>query len=197
MMRLTQREKILAITSAVFITVWSLFAFLVKPAIARAETLNRVIYEKKDELGKLYIKSKEYALLRNGLEDLYGKIAQQSTYVANFGGGVTAHNPGQEFELLPLLESLIQKHSLDKKVVTMKQYVLPLEQDYQETIVEIKLQNLTLNQLINFLCKAESLNALTKVRTLHIQRNPSALGGLDVTVEIHTIKMSQGQDTLD
>lgn len=179
-MRLTQREKILALTSAVFIIVWALSVFVVKPAITRAETLNRVIFEKKDELEKLYIKSKEYVLLRDGLDDLHKKVAQQ-----------------QEFKLLPCLESLIQQHNLDKKVATMKQYTLPLEQDYQEIIVEIKLENLTLNQLINFMWKAESLNVLTKVRTLHVKRNPSNENLLDGTVEIHTIKLSQVKNSLD
>jgi hypothetical protein len=179
-MRLTQREKILALTLVVFIIVWALSVFVVKPAIARAETLNRVIYEKKDDLGKLFIKSKEYVLLRDDLDDLQKKIAQQ-----------------QEFKLLPCLESLIQQHNLDKKVVTMKQYTLPLEQNYQEIIVEIKLENLTLSQLINFMWKSESLSALTKIRTLHIKRNLTDENLLDATVEIHTIKLSQNKNSLD
>ncbi|MBW8041266.1 MAG: hypothetical protein FVQ85_14855 [Planctomycetes bacterium] len=53
MIRLTRREKLLAVALAILVGGWSLFAFAVKPAIARTSTLRRVINEKQDELEKL------------------------------------------------------------------------------------------------------------------------------------------------
>jgi len=95
MIRLTRREKLLAIALAIFAGGWMLFAFAVKPDIERTETLRRVISEKEDELQKLRAKSSEYIFLRNSLDNLHAKVASQE----------------KGFELLPFLESLIREHA--------------------------------------------------------------------------------------
>lgn len=177
MIQLSKREKLLAVVSLIFVVSWALFAFAVKPATTRAETLSRVIPEKQNELKELRAKSREYAFLRDNLDDLQARVASQ----------------GEEFELLPFLESLIQEVGLAKKVATMKQQLLQLEPNYYETIVEIRLENLTLEQLIDFLCRVESSNALAKVKSLHIKKSPTKTDLLESTIEIHNAKLSQSQ----
>ena len=54
MIRLTRREKLLAVALAILAGSWGLFALAVKPALERTRTLRRVISEKQDELGKQY-----------------------------------------------------------------------------------------------------------------------------------------------
>lgn len=177
MIRLAKREKLLAVASVIFVAIWALFAFAVKPAITRLETLSRVIPEKQDELKKLRAKSREYIFLRDGLGDLRARVASQ----------------GEGFELLPFLESLIQEGGLEKKVATMKQQLLQLEPNYAEIIVEIRLENLTLGQLVDFLWKVESSKVLAKVKSLHIKKSPTNADLLDSVVEIHNAKLTQSQ----
>jgi len=176
-MQLMPREKLLALALAVFVAVWSLLAFAVNPAIDRIQTLNRLIPEKQNELGKLSAKSKEYVFLRDALDLLRTKVASQQN----------------GFELLPFLETLVRESGLEKKVVAMKQQVVPLDPQYYETIVEVRLQNLTLSQLLDFLCKAESSEVLVKTKTLHATRNLINPDHLDSTVEIHSAKLASGQ----
>jgi hypothetical protein len=177
MIRLTRREKLLAFALAVFTAVWLLFAFVVNPAVDRIETLNRLIPEKQNELRKLIAGSKEYIFLRDTLNQLHTKVASQQN----------------SFELLSFLEALVQKSGLEKKVAAMEQQVVLLEPPYYETIVEVKLRNLTLGQLVDFLCKAESSQVLVKTKTLHITRNLTNPDLLDSTVEIHSAKLTQGR----
>jgi general secretion pathway protein M len=177
MMRLTPREKLLALALAVFVAVWALFAFAVNPAVGRIEMLSRLIPEKQNELRKLTAMSKEYILLRESLDRLRAKVASQQN----------------GFELLPFLETLVRESGLEKKVAAMKQQVVPLDSSYYETIVEVKLQNLTLSQLVDFLCKAESSPVLVKTKTLHIRRNVTNPDLLDSVVEIHSAKLTQSQ----
>jgi len=176
-MQLTPREKLLALALAVFVAVWSLFAFAVSPAVDRVETLGRLIPEKQDELRKLSAGSKEYVFLHDSLDLLRTKVASQQN----------------GFELLPFLETLVRESGLEKKVAAMKQQIVPLDPQYYETIVEVRLQNLTLSQLLDFLCKAESSEVLVKTKTLHVTSNLTNPDHLDSTVEIHSAKLASGQ----
>jgi len=172
-LRLTPREKLLIIASAVVAAIWILFAFTVKPVIARMETLERTIPQKQIEIAKLRDRSAEYVLLRDSLANLQAKVASQD----------------KEFQLLPFLESLIGQCGLAEKVLKMKPYVIPLGSSYRQTIVEINLDNVTLSQLVNFLCKVESSKALVKAQSLHIKKNPTNPDQLDSTFQIYGVEL--------
>jgi hypothetical protein len=172
-LRLTPREKLLIVASAVVAAVWILFAFTMKPVIARMETLKRTIPGKQSELAKLRARSAEYVLLRDSLANLQTKVASQD----------------KGFELLPFLELLFGQCGLAEKVSKMKPYVLPLGSNYREIIVEINLDNVTLGQLVNFLCKVESSNVLVKAQSLHIKKNPTNPDQLDSTFQIHSVEL--------
>ena len=175
MIRLTRREKLLAIALAIFVGGLVLFTFAVKPAIERTETLRRVISEKQDELQKVRAGSNEYIFLRDNLDDLRTKVASQE----------------KGFELLPFLESLIREHGLAKKVATMKQQVLQLGPSHSETVVEVRLENLTLKQLVDFLRKVESSEVLARTKSLYIKKNLTNTDLLDSVVEIHNPRLTQ------
>ena len=175
MIRLTRSEKLLVVALLVFVVVWVLFAYAVEPAIERVETLTRVISDKKVELRKLRARSSEYVFLRDSLDNLRAKVASQQ----------------EGFELLPFLESLIRESGLTKKVATMKQHVLQLGPSHCETIVEIKMENLTLRQLIEFLWEVESSKVLARIKNLYIKKNQTNTNLLDSVVEIHNAKLAQ------
>jgi len=175
MIRLTRREKLIVVAVAIIISAWLLFTFAVKPAIERTETLTRVISEKQDELQKLRARSNEYIFLRDSLSNLHTKVATQK----------------KDFELLPFLESLIRECDLVRKVATMKQHVSQLEPKYYETVVEIRLESLTLRQLVDFFWKVESSEVLARIKSLYIKKNLTNTDLLDSVVEIHNIKSAQ------
>ncbi len=179
MIRLTRREKLLAGSLVIFIAAWSIFTVGVQPVLARIETLNRVISGKQQELEKLRARSKEYILLRNSLDNLRTKVASQQ----------------KGFELLPFLESLIEECGLAKNVVTMRQQVLPIDSNYSETIVEVRLESLLLNRLVDFLCKVESSQVLARTKSLYIKRNATNKDLLDSVVEIYNAKLTRSQVT--
>jgi hypothetical protein len=175
MIRLTRREKLWAGCLVIFIAAWSIFTVGVKPAFARVETLNRIIFQKQQELEKLRARSKEYIFLRNSLDNLRTKVASQQ----------------KTFELLPFLESLIEECGLAENVVTMGQQVLPIDSNYSETIVEVRLEKLSLRHLVDFLGKVESSEVLARTKSLYIKRNATNKDLLDLVVEIHNAKLIQ------
>jgi len=180
MIRLTRREKLLAGGLVIFTAAWSIFTVGVKPALARIETLNRVISQKQQELEKLHARSEEYIFLRNSLDNLRTMVTSQQ----------------KAFELLPFLESLIEECGLAKNVSTMKQQVLPIDSNYSETIVEVRLESLSLDCLVNFLLRIESSQVLARTRSLYIKRNATNKDLLDSVVEIHNVKLTQSWTAL-
>ena len=173
MIRLTQREKTLAVVSAIFIALCLLLIFVVKPAVERINTLTRVIPEKQAQLKSFRAKTKEYIALSNTIETSHTKILSQE----------------KTFELLPFLESLIKQSNLTPNVATMEPRDLKLEK-YHETIVEIELQNLPLSQLINFLWQIESSKALARTKSLYIKKSLQNPDTLDSTIEVHNLKLA-------
>jgi type II secretory pathway component PulM len=179
-MRLMQREKLLLITVVTAAVLWMVFRLGIKPALARIQTLNRVIPERQRELTELRAKSKRYISLHDSLSDLRKHVASQD----------------QTLELLPFLESLTQECGLTQNATAMDRNVLQLDQDYQETIVEIRLQNVTLRQLVDFLSEIEGSSlVLAKTKTLHIQRNRTNTDMLDSVIEIHSPQLAQSPMT--
>ena len=175
MIRLTKREKMLAVALAVFAGGWGLYALAVKPALERTRTLRRVISEKQDELVRLRATSNEYISLRDNLDSVRTKMVSQE----------------KGFELLPFLETMIREQGLSSKVAVMKQRVLQLGTDHSDTVVEVRLENLTLKQIIDFLRKVESSKVLARTKSLYIKKNLTNKEMLDSVIEIHNPKLTQ------
>ena len=172
MMQLTHRERWLAIGLAVFITSWGLFAFGINPAIERIETLNRIIPEKQTMLEELRKKSEQYLALRTGLDGLKKETASEE----------------KVFEPLPFLESTIKEAGLAKKTVSIKQDVLQLDSSYSEVIVEVKLEDITLKQIVEFLLKIKSSNHSLRIKSLYARKNVANPNLLDTAIQISVLK---------
>ena len=175
MIRLTRREKHFAAALAVIILGWSLFGLVVEPAKDRIATLKRVIPQKQAELNKLSAAAKEYMFLSDSRRDMRSKVASQP----------------QTFELLPFLESLVQRSGLEKNVAKMQQRVVPLGTDYSQTIVEIELHDLSLARLVDFLQKVESSDIMARTESLYIERGRAKKNLLNAVIEIHNPKFTQ------
>ena len=180
-MRLTQRERRLTTGLVVGVIVWALHVMVVKPTCARIRTLERIIPEKQHELRELQARMDEYVRLREGLESFRAKIAAQDP----------------EFQLLPFLEKLIENHGLTKNVSNMVLNTVQLQSQYSETIVEIKLENASLKQLIGLVTAVENSGTLAHVASLHIHTGPENDGLLHSTVQIHCPELNPEPPTTD
>ena len=174
MIRLTHRERWLIVGIAVLSMTWALYRLGVAPALERIETLKRVIPEKVGELERLRTNALEYATLQYNLERLRTKIVSQE----------------KTLELLPFVESLVAECGLTRNVKVMKPVVTQSETGYQETVVEIEIENLTLRQLCEFLEKIQSPKILASVKRLYIKKNLATPGLLDSQVEVRNLKLT-------
>lgn len=173
------QEKKFALGLGVFIAGWALFAAVVKPAAQRIQTLNRVIPEKQTQLMELRAKTSQYLMLHSRLEALQTTMSSRD----------------RDFKLLTFLESLIAECGLPEKAVKMRQYATQPDSEHYETIVELTLEGLTLEQLVGLLSRVDSNQLPAGVRNLHITKNPTGTGLLDSVVEIHNTHLAENQVT--
>jgi hypothetical protein len=175
MMQITKRERLLSVGLTVALAAWALYALAVRPAGDRIRTLQRVIPEKQAQLQELQAKSAQYTALRN-------EFAQAKTQMAS-------QEP--DFQLLPFLETLIDRHKLAGHLVTMGPDTLLPQTEYSEVVVTIELHEVSLKQLIDFLSAVETSTSVVRVGTLHIRKDPKNEALLDSTVGIGSPKISQ------
>ena len=174
-MRWTPRERWLVVSLAILIGAWMLFTLGMRPAVERIETLNRVIPEKQRTLQQLRTKSTQYLALQTALQNLKSR----------------ANAEEKEFELLTFLESTTTDLRLAKKVTTMKQEVPQLDSNYTETVVEVKLENIILKQLVEFLLNIKSSNHLLRIKSLYIRKSGTNPNFLDSVIQVSTLKSNK------
>ena len=167
-MSLTQREKQTIAAGAVLFGLIVAFQIFVRPAIGRLRTLRRVISDKKQVLGELRDKSQQYKAVSRELEKIRLEMERQP----------------QERKILSFVEHIQKDSGLMQKVVYMKPSTMTVKDIYEQKTVEIKLQSITLDQLIRFLLKIESSELTIGIRTLEIKRGLLDSRLLDTTIQL-------------
>jgi type II secretory pathway component PulM len=175
MIQVTRRERLLAIGLAVFIGLWALYALALQPARARIRTLQRVVPEKRAELRDLQARSAEYLTLQKRMQQVQARLASQEA----------------DFQLLPYLEKMIDRHKLTGHVVTMQPDVLPLQADYSQVVVTIELREISWKQLVDFLVAVESSPAVIQIGSLHIRKDTANEALLNATLGIYSPRLNQ------
>lgn len=181
MIHLTRRERSLAVGLAAVVGIWSLYAAAIKPARDRIRALGRIIPEKRSELRDVQAMSTEYATLCRRLE--------------RFRATAAAQDPN--FQLLPHLEKLVERHGLARNMTRMAPGGLQGGGDYAGTVVEIELQSVSLKQLIALIQAIEASEVLTQVASLHFRRGLVDPALLDSTIEIRSPRLDGAVMTAD
>lgn len=172
MIRLSNRERWFAIGSLILIAAWLIYAWGVNPSIERIETLNRVTLEKNLDLAELKTKSKQYLALTEKLDRLQNNASLD----------------GQEFELLPFVESTTKDCKLSGKIAAIKQDITKLDAVYSEVVVQVRLEKITLSQLVTLLSKIKSSDHFLQIKSLYTKKNTIAPDHLDTVLYISTVK---------
>jgi len=95
------------------------------------------------------------------------------------------------FELPAFLESITTQLHLAEKVAAMKQELLQPDSNYCETVVEVKLENITLRQLVDFLLKIKSSNRFLRIKSLYTKKNTSNPDLLDTAIQVSALKLNE------
>jgi Tfp pilus assembly protein PilO len=138
--------------------------------IDRMNTLDRLIRQKEESQSTLNQIGAEYAQIK-------GRIGILDERIQNDQG---------KFSLLSFLESLAGTAQVRSRIAYMRPQAAVQMDQYRETSVEMKIENVTLDQAIRFLTSIEQAPHVLKIKNLHMRTRYANPQYLDVTFLVST-----------
>jgi len=155
-MRLRRREKFMLTGLAIFLAVTAVVLFGILPARQRLHSLDLLITKKEAELTRLL-----------ALQEQWNRISKARNRVLK-----QIKSRGRDFAIFSYLENLAQQSGLKNRI----QYMRPLtitEDDTAEGFikrgVEIRLKEVMIQSLVNYLYNIEYSDKLLKVESLRLK----------------------------
>lgn len=168
--QLSVREKVILAAGVFFIVGVVTYQFVISPYIDAHSRLQSSIVRKQVELVEIQNLKQEFSALR--VEE----------------GGIKANLAKREpgFTLFTFLDQQAEKSRIKQQIKYMKPSVISSDGPLDESIVEVKLQEVTLERLVHFLRLTESSKNVVSVRRLSVQTSTKQQGYLDVILQIVT-----------
>ena len=170
--RLTRRERIYLMAAGVGVIgmgFYGTFSAVVSYQ-ERMKGLDRLIRQKEAAIATLAQIQREYLLLKKQVGSLDERIEQD-------------HG---RFSILSFLESIAGSANVRSKIAYMRPQVGVVTDQYRETSVEMKIENVTLDQSVRFLSAIEEAPHVLRIKNLHFKRRYADPQYLDVTVLVST-----------
>ncbi|RMF86667.1 MAG: hypothetical protein D6736_14580 [Nitrospinota bacterium] len=169
-MQLAPREKMMVIGGGIVILALLFYLFVLAPAMERMQVLDRLIQAAEQELQEMKMLQNTYRAQQQVLNDINARLSKRQ----------------KNFAIFSFLEDLARRSGLKNNIVYMKPSVTTPSEFYRESSVELKVEGVTLKQLIQYLYQIESSPHLLKIRRLHIKPRSSNRNLLDVTFQVST-----------
>ncbi|MBW2059105.1 MAG: type II secretion system protein M [Deltaproteobacteria bacterium] len=174
MIRVNPRERRTILAGGVSIVALLAYLLVVSPYMSAMERLDRRIARKTEELAEVLALQAEYLSLKEKAEALEKMVRSA---------------PG--FSLLSFLENLAVKKGIKKQIAYMKPLVMPGNEKYQESSVEMKLEGLTLKELVEYLYQVEQSSQPIRIRRLNIVKRKGE-PYLDMTLQASIFEPVRG-----
>jgi len=170
-MQLRRRDKVVVLGGIGGLALLMVIQFGVRPALGQISTLRRVVRDKHEILAQMQAKTLEYRMLQ--------------AEVGRLGSTIAGQQEGRR--ILSTVEGIRKASGLPDNVLSLKPSTAPINAEYQQTIVEIRMEGVTLAQLITFLAQLDSLNLVGGVRSLDIRTAERSAGLLRAVIQLTTL----------
>ncbi len=171
-MRLARREKYLVSLAGCAIALLILFHFIILPFFERREHLKKEVKQKGVALEEVIMMSAEYKAHKKSFQGLQKILAKREK-------GVT---------LFSFLEKAAGKAEVKGHIKYMKPSVSQGTGKYKESMVEMKLEGITLKQLVGYLYRIESPENVISIKRVSIKENKKEAGYLDAVLQVLTFQ---------
>lgn len=171
-MKLARREKYFVSVAVFFIVSFLFLQYLVFPSFEARKRVQSGVEAKKDALREIMRLSSEYQSYRRGSQDVRQTLSRRK-------GGFT-------------LFSFLEKAAGDAGVKTYIKYMKPSTStgpgSYKESLVEMKLEAISLSQLLDYLYKIEAPENLVNIKRISIKETKAKSGYLDTILQVMTFQ---------
>ena len=168
---LSQREQRVLI-GAGLISVCLLLYLGVDSVVQKYDKLEDKITGTREEIQKISRLRTQYMEAHQQLVDIKQKLDRME----------------KGFSLLSFIEDLANKADIRENIGSVKPKKIPLNDTYDENIVELKIDNVSLSELVDFIYKIENSGQLLKVKRLRIKTRYDNRDLLNVTMQVTTYK---------
>ncbi len=169
---ITSRERLYLIIGGITLVGLLLYGVYSTAALYldRMKGLDRLIHQKEEALTTLDQIRREYVQIKNQTGSLDERIQKDQG----------------RFSLLSFLESLAGTADVRSRIAYMRPQTMAMVDQYRETSVEMKIENVTLDQAVRFLSSIEQAPHVLKIKNLHFRTRYANPQFLDVTFLVST-----------
>lgn len=172
MFDLSKREKNVFIFGLTFLVLFFGFQLGVVPVFKNKENLNRILNEKQAALEEMIELQKQFFSVSDDFS-----IKTQDLI-----------NRDKHFSLFSFLDSQVQQSGVKQNVAYMKPYTKELDTPlYALATVKVKLDNVYLKDLIDFIFRIESSQNNVSITSLSLSKTGKDKAKLDAIIETQTL----------
>ena len=168
MIKITPRDRKVLIVGGVFVLLFVVVQFAVFPLMENRDRLERSISAREKALVEMKDLQVEYKQLHSKANVLLDQLVGRQN----------------DFSLFSFLEQMAAKSEVKKNITYMKPSETADEGPFKEVLVEMKLQAISLKQLVDFLTLVESPRNVVALKRISIQENKKERATLDVIVQV-------------
>ena len=172
MIKLAKREKYLVSFAALAIALFLVFQFLIFPFFEERKRLQRGITAREKGLKEIVRLGAEYQVHKKGFQGIKQILARRE----------------KGFTLFSFLEKAAGEAELKGHIKYMKPSSSQGTGPYKEAMVEMKLEGITLNQLVGYLYRIESPENIISIKRISIKENKKESGYLDTILQVLTFQ---------
>ena len=169
-MQLAKREKYTVTIGICLLALFFLSQLLLFPFFEKKERLQKGIVSKQAELRELAVLASEYKSLRENSQEILQVLSRRK----------------QGFTLFSFLDDAAGKAKVKEYIKYMRPSTSKETGKYQESMVELKMESLTLEQLVGYLHLIEVPDDLIVIKRISIQADKSNKGYLDAVLQVMT-----------
>ena len=171
-MKLARREKYLVSAAACCIAIFFLLQLLVFPFFENRRRIQRGLKAKEKGLEEIVKLRDEYQTYQKGSQGIHQTLARRK----------------KGFTLFSFLEEAAGKAEVKPHIKSMKPSVSSGTGPYKESMVEMKLEAITCQQLVGYLYRIESPDDLVNIKRISISQNKKGQGYLDAILQVLTFQ---------
>jgi general secretion pathway protein M len=172
---LQSRERLFIGGAGAALVVFLIFKLAIDPTFKHYAELDRQIVTARRQLNELRTMQQEYQRQKSVVDSINNQLKKQ-----------------QNFAIFSRLEELAGQTGIRNKILYMKPTVSTPSEVYNEESVEIKMEGVTLEQLVRYLHQIESSPQLLKIKRLEIKPRFDNRQILTATFRVSAFTLKEG-----
>ena len=171
----TPRERQMLAAMAIAFGLWLLYWTVVGLLLNPLAESRRLVASREKAFGEMLILRADYQRIQSQVATLESMIRK-----------------GQHGIVLSRLETMASQAQIKDRIASMDPKSAPPNDLYKENVVEVRLANVNLKQLVDYLFRIESSSELLKIKRLRIKVRNDDTKYLDVNFRVSSFEPLQG-----